>query len=67
MLILSRKLNESIVINDNIVVTLVEASHGKVRLGIEAPPEVPVFRQEIHDAIRSGQKDPKAKKLPGVL
>jgi carbon storage regulator len=56
MLILSRKLNETIVINDNIKVTLVESSNGKVRLGIDAPPEVPVYRQEIYDAIQSGKK-----------
>lgn len=56
MLILSRKLNETIVINDNIKVTLVESSNGKVRLGIDAPPEIQVYRQEIYDAIQSGKK-----------
>jgi carbon storage regulator len=56
MLVLSRKLNESIIINDNIVVTVVEVRGDKVRLGIEAPREVPVHRQEVHDAIKESEK-----------
>ncbi len=50
MLVLSRKLGESIVIGDNVVVTVVKIDRGQVRLGIEAPPEVGVFREEIHPA-----------------
>jgi carbon storage regulator len=51
MLVLSRKKNESIVINNDIVVTVVEIRGDKVRLGIVAPKEVPVHRQEVFDAI----------------
>jgi len=51
MLVLSRKKDESIVINDNIVVTIVEIRGDKVRLGIDAPREVAVHRQEVLDAI----------------
>ncbi|MCH2201117.1 MAG: carbon storage regulator CsrA [Fuerstiella sp.] len=51
MLVLSRKKNESIVINDDIVVTIVEVRGDKVRLGIEAPRDVPVHRREVLDAI----------------
>ena len=51
MLVLSRKRNESIVIDENIVITVVEVRGDKVRLGIEAPREVPVHRSEVHDAI----------------
>ena len=51
MLVLSRKKNESIVINNDIVVTVVEIRGDKVRLGIVAPKEVPVHRQEVYDAI----------------
>ncbi len=47
MLVLSRKKDESIVINDNIVVTIVEIRGDKVRLGIEAPREVEIHREEI--------------------
>ena len=52
MLVLSRKLGEKIVIGDNIVITVVEVRGDKVRLGIEAPSEVPVHRQEVLDAMR---------------
>lgn len=55
MLVLSRKKNESIVIDDRIVLTVVEIRGDKVRLGIEAPREVPVHRKEIFDMI-NGEK-----------
>lgn len=56
MLVLSRKKNESIVINSNITVTVVEIRGDKVRLGIVAPKEVPVHRQEVFDAIHKKKK-----------
>ena len=52
MLVLSRKRDERIVIGDNIVITIVEVRGDKVRLGIDAPAEVPVHRQEVLDAMR---------------
>lgn len=63
MLVLSRKKNESIVIDDNIVITVVEIRGDKVRLGIQAPKEVPVHRSEVHAAIHAEQNDP-AKENP---
>jgi carbon storage regulator len=51
MLVLSWKKNESIVINNDITVTVVEIRGDKVRLGIVAPKEVPVHRQEVFEAI----------------
>jgi len=51
MLVLSRKKNESIVINDDITIVVVEIRGDKVRLGVEAPREVPVHRREVFDAI----------------
>ncbi len=60
MLVLSRQRDESIVIGDNIVVTIVDIRGDKVRLGIQAPTKIPVHRREVFDAIqrehgRSGQ------------
>ncbi len=56
MLVLSRKKNESIVINDDIVVTIVEIRGDKVRLGIKAPRDIPVHRREVLDAILREQE-----------
>jgi carbon storage regulator len=47
MLVLSRKINEKIVIDGNIVVTVVKIDRNQVRIGIEAPGDVRVFREEI--------------------
>ena len=55
MLVLSRKKNESIVIDENIVITVVEIRGDKVRLGIQAPRDVPIHRSEIYAAIQSEQ------------
>lgn len=47
MLVLTRRTGESIVINDNIFITIMAAQGGTVRVGIDAPPEMPIKRQEI--------------------
>ena len=52
MLVLSRQRDESIMIGDNIVVTIVDIRGDKVRLGINAPAEIPVHRQEVYEAIQ---------------
>ena len=66
MLVLSRKKNESICISDNIVVTVVEIRSDKVRLGIEAPRDVPVHRREVYEKIKQseGLKETKQEKSP---
>lgn len=56
MLVLSRKPGESINIDENIVVTIVEIRGDKVRLGIEAPKEVKVHRQEVFEALKQKVK-----------
>jgi len=68
MLVLSRHRDESIMIGDEIVVTIVDIRGDKVRLGINAPSSIPVHRQEVFDAIQreaaqQGSVDP-AKKNP---
>jgi carbon storage regulator len=57
MLVLSRKKNESIVINNDITVVVVEIRGDKVRLGVEAPNEVPVHRREVYDAIKRSENE----------
>jgi carbon storage regulator len=56
MLVLSRKKDESIIINDHIRVTVVEIRGDKVRLGIDAPKEVSVHRREVYEAIQNQRK-----------
>ena len=65
MLVLSRKRDESIIIGENIVLTIVDIRGDKVRLGIQAPATVPVHRKEVHDAMkreseRAGETSPPA-------
>ena len=52
MLVLSRHRDESIMIGDEIVVTIVDIRGDKVRLGIQAPTDIPVHRREVFDAIQ---------------
>ena len=56
MLVLSRKKNESIVIRDDIVITVVDVRGDKVRLGIDAPKDVPVHRREVYEAIKKAEQ-----------
>lgn len=64
MLVLSRQRDESIIIGDNIVITIVDIRGDKVRLGIDAPTEIPVHRREVYEAIqrenlRASQLEPR--------
>ena len=52
MLVLSRHRDESIMIGDNVMITIVDIRGDKVRLGIDAPTEIPVHRQEVYEAIQ---------------
>lgn len=56
MLVLSRQRDESIMIGDNIVITVVDVRGDKVRLGIDAPTEIPVHRQEVYEAIQADNR-----------
>jgi carbon storage regulator len=57
MLVLSRKLNEKIVIDNDVVVTVVKIDRKQVRIGIEAPGHVPIFRQELLPSFRERNAD----------
>ena len=57
MLVLSRKKDEKIIIGDNITIMVIEIRGDKVRLGIEAPREVTVHRQEVYEAIQREQDE----------
>lgn len=58
MLVLSRQRDESIIIGDDIIITIVDIRGDKVRLGIEAPKSIPVHRQEVYEAIeRENQRN----------
>jgi len=56
MLVLSRKKDESIVIGDDVEITVVDVRGDKVRLGITAPKSIPVHRREVYDAIQREKK-----------
>lgn len=51
MLVLSRKVNESILIGDDIELMVVDIRGGSVKLGFHAPPEIPIHRSEVHERI----------------
>jgi carbon storage regulator len=56
MLILSRKVNEKIMIGDDISISIIEIRGDQVRIGVDAPKNVKVFRQEVFDAIKAENK-----------
>jgi carbon storage regulator len=64
MLVLSRQRDESIMIGDNVEITIVDVRGDKVRLGITAPKEIPVHRREIYDAIQREKAAAAAKDSP---
>ncbi|HEY2155902.1 MAG TPA: carbon storage regulator CsrA [Isosphaeraceae bacterium] len=66
MLVLSRKKDESIIINDHIRVTIVEIRGDKVRLGIDAPKEVSVHRREVYEAIQNQNRQNAVAPEPGL-
>ena len=60
MLVLSRQKDESIMIGDDVEITIVDVRGDKVRLGITAPKEIPVHRMEVYEAIQREKKEKQA-------
>ena len=60
MLVLSRKQNQSLVIGDNIVITILSIDRDQIRLGIEAPREISIMRQELFQAVKEQELIEKA-------
>ena len=56
MLVLSRKPNESIIIDGNVTVSVLRVDNDNVRIGVEAPLEIPVMRKEIYEEIKSNNE-----------
>lgn len=56
MLVLARDVGESIRIGDDIIIQVVTSSSGKLRLGITAPKDIPVHREEVYEAIKNGKE-----------
>ncbi|PKM54296.1 MAG: carbon storage regulator [Firmicutes bacterium HGW-Firmicutes-5] len=56
MLALSRKLGESIIINDDIIITVLDISRDQIKIGIEAPKSVPIHRKEVYLQIQEENK-----------
>ncbi|CAB4869212.1 unannotated protein [freshwater metagenome] len=65
MLVLTRKTNESILIGDGIEVTVLSVSGDKVRIGIQAPREIPVYRNEVWDEIQTEREAARAAAADG--
>ena len=57
MLVLSRKIGESIIIGEDIVVTVIRIEAGRIKVGVAAPTDVPVHRKEIHDKLLQQERD----------
>lgn len=53
MLILNRKINEAIVINENITIRILDVVDGKVKIGIDAPRDINILRQEVYDEVKA--------------
>lgn len=67
MLALARKVNESIIINDNIEVTVLEIKGDQVKVGINAPKSVPIYRKELYIQIQQANKEAVNETSPAAL
>ena len=56
MLILNRKIDEAIIINENITIRILDIIDGKVKIGIDAPLEINILRQEVYDEVKAANQ-----------
>ena len=67
MLALSRKVNQSIIVNDDIEITVLEIKGDQIKIGIEAPKSVPIYRKEIYTQIRDANTEAANTATPEAL
>lgn len=67
MLALSRKLNQSIIVNDNIEITVLEIKGDQIKIGIDAPKSVPIYRKEIYTQIKDSNAEAMSTATPEVF
>ena len=67
MLELARKVNESIIVNDNIEITVLEVKGDQIKLGIDAPKSVPIYRKELYKEIQETNAESANISNPKVL
>ena len=67
MLALARKVNESIIVNDNIEITVLEVKGDQIKIGIDAPKSVPIYRKEVYTQIQEANKDAASTTNPKAL
>lgn len=57
MLTLARKVNEAIIVNDNIEITILDVKGDQIKVGIDAPRSVPIYRKELYDQIQKANEE----------
>ena len=67
MLALSRKRGEALVINNNIEITVLDVKGDQIKIGINAPKEIPVYRKEVYEQIQQSNREAMTKQTPETL
>ena len=67
MLALSRKRGEALVINNNIEITVLDVKGDQIKIGINAPKEIPVYRKEVYEQIQQANREAMTKQTPEAL
>ena len=67
MLALSRKKGEALIINNNIEVTILEVKGDQVKIGVKAPKEIPIYRNEVYEQIQAANREAMTEQSPDAL